>query len=168
MPEISFRAYRDLTSSDERNFFRSEMEAKGYYSFFEFVERFRDALKTYAEPEGAEIGRLLQRARADFPEPGRFSPSWDKLWDELDSIYAAKNIAMAEIPAAERDGEWQVLIDNPYLPEQVVCYPALRFFDAVYLYAYFQQELNPNEFLRLQKVTHRLVMNGERDSSMIP
>jgi hypothetical protein len=72
------------------------------------------------------------------------------------------------IPAEDRAGEWQVLIDNPYVPQQVVCYPALTFLDAAYMYGYFQRELKPHECLRLQKVTHLLIKNGDKEASILP
>lgn len=168
MSDISLSTYRTLTSNEQRAAFRHAMEAKGYSAFFPFVEDMRNVLKNYDESDQQAIGQLLQRSRADFPEPHRYSPSWAGLWNEFDHLYAAKNDVMRDIPVPEREGEWQVLIDNPYLPHQVVCYPALTFVDAAYTYAYFQKDLKPNEMLRLQKVSHVLVTNGRREASMLP
>ena len=168
MSETTLSAYRSLTTDEQRTAFRQAMEAKGYSAFFAFVEDFRNVLKSYDEIDRDAVGLIIRRSRDDFPEPGRFSPSWAHIWDEFDNLYAAKNSVMDDIPASARDGEWQVLIDNPYLSHQVVCYPALAFVDAAYTYAYFQKDLKPNEILRLQKVSHVHVMTGRKEASMLP
>ncbi|WP_276357962.1 hypothetical protein [Cohnella caldifontis] len=168
MTELTLRVYRDIGSEALRGDFRAAMEAKGYYAFFGFIEDLRATLKRYEEEEKDEVGKLLGQCRTDFPNLSRYSPSWERLWDELTSIYEAKNEALAEVPLSERDGEWQVLIDNPYTPQQVVCYPGLGFADAAYLYAYFQQDLKPNEYLRLQKVTNVAIKTGSKEVSMFP
>lgn len=168
MSDLSLNAYRKLSDPELRRAFSDQMTAKGYYAFFVFVEQFREALKGYDDSDAHEIGELLRRARADFPNPGQFSPSWTTLWDEFDAIFATKNETMSDIPLSERDGEWEVLIDNPYLSQQVVCYPGLTFTDAAYLFAYFQRELKPNEFLRLHKVTLWRVTTGHKEASMLP
>lgn len=168
MPDLSFSKFRECRTSSERAVFQKEMAFAGYYAFYGFVEEFRDALKAYADDGIAEMGSLLANARDCFPSPGRFSPSWDKLWDEFDGLYRAKNETLAEIPNMERDGEWQVLLDNPYSTQPVVCYPGLAFPEAVYMYAYFQKDLKPNEFLRLQKVAQRMVTTGRKEATIFP
>ncbi|TJY44183.1 hypothetical protein E5161_01965 [Cohnella pontilimi] len=168
MTEPTLEAYRLISTPEQRTSFREEMQAAGYYAFFAFIEDLRGTLKAYADEEIGEIGGLLARARADFPSPGRFSPSWDKLWEELDQLFHAKNEALNAVTAAERMGEWQVLLDNPYLPQQVVCYPGLSFTEAAYMYAYFQKDLKPNEILRLQKVTRLLSKSGSKNASIWP
>jgi hypothetical protein len=142
--------------------FLKSMDAKGYFAFYEFVEEVREALKKYGDAEIEDMGRLISRLRADFPAPERYSPAWSGLWDVLAGIYQAKNEIMSEVPPAERGGEWQVQIDNPYTTEQAACYPGLSFADAAYLFAYFKQGLKPNEYLRLQKVSHVKVVTPGR------
>jgi len=152
--DTTLRAYISSADPQHAKQFVEAMEAKGYYAFFEFVEEIRKMLKTYGDGDKESVGRLLTRLRADFPAPERFSPSWQGLWDELDGIWRAKNELLSEVPPEERGGEWQVQLDNPYTPDQPACYPGLTFSEAVYLFAYFRQELKPNEYLRLQKVSH--------------
>ncbi len=168
MPDVTLQVYRTLADFEQRNDFRSRMETKGYFAFFAFVEEIKDWLKSYGDPEKEEIVLLLRQLQNDFPVPERFSPSWARLWDELQGIAAAKNELLGEVPHAERDGEWQVQIDNPYTPEQAACYPGLRFAEAAYLFAYFQQDLKPNENLRLQKVSHVRIRTGRLGSSASP
>jgi hypothetical protein len=165
---LSFHTYRLLTTLTERDAFREDMHGQGYYAFYAFVEEFRSSLKSYAEEEMEVMGSLLARGRADFPNPARFSPSWDKLWDEFEQVYRAKNQVLSSVATDERSGEWQVLLDNPYLPQQVVCYPNLAFVEAAYMYAYFQKDLKPNEILRLQKVTRILRTSGSKEVSIFP
>ena len=43
-------------------------------------------------------------------------------------------------------------MDNPLVVQEVVCYPALTFGDAAYLYAYFRPQLEKSEYIRLQKI----------------
>ncbi|WP_052476344.1 hypothetical protein [Cohnella kolymensis] len=130
--------------------------------------QFRAELKGYSDADIPRLRDCLERARRLFPKPGLFSPSWNELWNEFEGIYTAKNKVLYRIPAEVRDGEWQVLIDNPFVPQQVVCYPALEFADASYLYGYFQLELKPHECLRLQKITQLMVTHGDKAASILP
>lgn len=168
MNELNFDRFRELSASEEEQAFRKKMESAGYSSFYSFVEQFRRELQLYTDRSAEAMPLLVSKGRRLFPDPGRFSPSWDALWDEFESICTVKNETLASIALSEREGEWQVLIDNPYLPQQVVCYPALAFMDAVYLYAYFLRELKPNEYLRLQKITPFLARTGNRQVSVFP
>jgi hypothetical protein len=168
MTDLCFEAYRRLRSPGERTAFRAAMHTKGYFAFYGFVEDFRGWLKSYADEDIGETDNLLSRAREDFPQPERFSPSWGRLWEEFEGICRAKNEVLAAVPFPAREGEWQVLIDNPFLPQQVVCYPALAFGDAAYMFAYFQKDLKPNEILRFQRVTHLLTKSGLKEASIFP
>lgn len=158
--DLSFRRFRELTDPAELQTFRTEMEKTGYPAFFSFAEDFREAIRQYADDEAPAILELIRRARECFPNPGRFSPAWERLWHEFEGICTGKNEVLASIPPHEREGEWQVLLDNPYVPQQVVCYPGLTFGEAVYLFAYFRLELAPNEYLRLQRVMNVMTITG--------
>ncbi|HEY8529572.1 MAG TPA: hypothetical protein VIL22_07805 [Paenibacillaceae bacterium] len=160
--DLSFRRFRELDGDAELRAFREEMERAGYSAFFAFVSDFREAIKSYADEEAEAMTALIRRARELFPAPERFSPAWERVWTELEGICAAKNEALAAIPPSARNGEWQVLIDNPYVSQPVVCYPGLSFLDAVYLFGYFRQDLAPNERLRLQRVTDVVESAGNR------
>jgi hypothetical protein len=168
MTAATFVRFTELSTPEEEHAYREAMVTAGYYAFFSFAEDFREALKRYGDAEIASMCERLAAGRRLFPHPGRFSPSWEELWDEFDAIYKAKNDALTAVPADARDGEWQVVIDNPHTPQQVVCYPGLSFLDASYMYAYFQRGLKPSEYLRLQKVSHLLVTNGDRAASIFP
>ncbi|MNR53601.1 hypothetical protein D3C85_1736400 [compost metagenome] len=81
-----------------------------------------------------------------------FSPSWETIWPEIELTIAAKRNIYTNIPHADRAGEWQVIMDNPLVVQEVVCYPGLSFEDAAYLYAYFRPQLEKSEYIRLQKI----------------
>ncbi|WP_373230956.1 hypothetical protein [Cohnella sp.] len=168
MSELSFQHYMQISDPESEKTFKSAMEASGYFSFYKFVEDFRNGLKAYSDAQIVGYRLLLERARRLFPAPERFSPSWDTLWEEYDLIYAAKNEVLLQISAADRAGEWQIVIDNPYTHQPVVCYPNLKFLEAAYMYGYFQRDLKPHENLRLQKVTNLLLRHGRKEASIFP
>ena len=65
-----------------------------------------------------------------------------------------------KVPPGDREGEWQILMDNPYTNQEVVCYPGLTFDDAANLFAYFRPNLVKNEYLRMQKVSTAITEHG--------
>lgn len=168
MSVLTFGYFAEITAPDAEQSFRDAMRTSGYFAFYNFVEEFRAQLKCYSDAGADHLQACLDRGRRLFPKPGEFSPSWNELWNEFEGIYTAKNEVLSSIPSADRDGEWQVLIDNPFLPQQVVCYPGLQFLDAAYMYGYFQLELKPHECLRLQKVTQLMVTYGNKEASILP
>lgn len=168
MSESAFHQYMQAESEELEQTYSEQIVQGGYFSFFRFIEDFRTELKTYGDDGIATIRRKLSRARELFPEPQRFSPSWSSIWDEFEVILSSKNGVLSAIPPTGRNGEWQVLLDNPYSHQQVVCYPGLSFLEAAYLYGYFQRELKPNEVLRLQKVSELISVNGDRSASLLP
>jgi len=166
--DLSFSYYMQLNSPESEQSFKARMDEAGYYAFYTFVGDFREGLRSYSDADIPRFARLLDIGRALFPHPEKFSPSWSGIWDEFDCIFNGKNDALATVPADQRDGEWQVLIDNPYLTQQVVCYPGLVFLEGAYMYGYFQRELKPNENLRLQRITSLLSTHGRKDVSLFP
>jgi len=168
MSESAFHQYMRAEPEELEQTYSERIALGGYFSFYRFIEDFRDCLKTYADDDTGLVRRKLSRARELFPDPERFSPSWAAVWDEFELIFGIKNDVLAAIPVAERGGEWQILLDNPYSHQQVVCYPGLPFLEAAYLYGYFQRELKPNELLRLQKVSDLLSVNGSKAASLLP
>jgi hypothetical protein len=168
MSELTFQHYMHITQQESEQMFRSSMEASGYFSFYRFVEDFRNGLKGYSNDDIASYRVFLERARRLFPAPGQFSPSWDTLWEEFDLIFASKNEVLNSISSSAREGEWQVLIDNPHTHLPVVCYPSLPFLEAAYMFGYFQRDLKPNECLRLQKVTVLMLVHGRKEASIFP
>ncbi len=168
MSESAFHQYMRAEPEELEQTYSDRIARGGYFSFYRFIEDFREGLREYADGDIPLIRRKLSRARELFPDPERFSPSWSAVWDEFDLIFAVKNDVMAAIPLPNRGGEWQILLDNPYSHQQVVCYPGLPFLEAAYLYGYFQRELKPNEVLRMQKVSDLLSVTGSKTASLLP
>ncbi|TVY02256.1 hypothetical protein [Cohnella terricola] len=168
MSESVFHQFMRAESEELEQSLIAKINSGGYSAFYEWIEDFRDGLKIYSEDRIPHYQRKLARARELFPEPQRLSPSWSGIWDEFELIFACKNEVLAAIPEDKREGEWQILLDNPYSHQQVVCYPGLSFLEAAYLYGYFQRELKPNEVLRLQKIAELISVNGRKDLSLLP
>lgn len=94
------------------------------------------------------------------PNPGQVSPSWANIWKEYDSIIRTKRFVLGSIPAAAREGEWQVLLDNPHSNQNIAVYPGLTFMEAIYMFAYFRSDMMPSEYIRLQKIDTLLTFTG--------
>jgi hypothetical protein len=146
-----FARFRELKPGEE-SAFGVELAAGGFSAVRVFLEEFRTFLRQYDEPRQEEAERLIGRGRAALPEPGRISPAWARIWDEFAAIAAYKRDVFDRIPRDGRDGEWQVLLDNPYTNGQITVYPALSFLEAAYMYAYFRTDLVPNEVIRMQRI----------------
>ena len=154
-----FARFRELAPGGEADF-GEELRAGGFSAVRVFLEDFRAFLREYDEPRQEEAERLIARGRSALPEPGRISPAWARIWDEFADIAAYKRDVFNRIPSDSRDGEWQVLIDNPYTNGQIAVYPALSFLEAAYLYAYFRTGLLPNEVIRMQRIHNVLFDTG--------
>mgnify|MGYP001221514407 FL=1 len=154
-----FARFRELEPGREAAF-GEELAAGGFAAVRVFLDEFRAFLKECDEPQQEEAERLIGRGRIALPEPGRISPAWARIWDEFASIAAYKRDVFRRIPPDQREGEWQVLLDNPYTNGQIAVYPSLTFLEAAYLYAYFRNGLEPNEFIRMQRISTILQDNG--------
>ena len=148
------------SSGAELDHFQQEMNAAGYSRFSKFIDGFRDAIRHYDEQEGQYILELVAKAQQLFPKPIVFSPHWQSIWEQLEATTRYKNSVFSRIPADHRSGEWQIILDNPFTNQEVVCYPSLDFIEAAYLYGYFRPELKENEYVRMQKVENRIVEFG--------
>jgi len=154
-----FARFREL-APDREAAFGEELRAGGFAAVRVFLEDFRNYLREYDEPLQEEAERLIGRGRTVLPEPGRISPAWARVWNEFESFAAYKLDVFRRIPRGEREGEWQVLLDNPYTNGQITVYPSLTFLEAAYLYAYFRTGLEPNEFIRMQRISTVLTDTG--------
>jgi len=132
----------------------------GFTAVRRFLDDFRDYLRVFADEEGERAAKLLQYAKAALPEPGRVSPSWVYIWKEFENIIRTKRQLLQAIDPARREGEWQVLLDNPHSNQNIAVYPALTFGEAVYMFAYFHTELLNNEYLRLKKIDTLITFTG--------
>lgn len=132
----------------------------GYSLFHELIDNLKFKLAASDESGVKEVKELLRKGRIAIPEPGAISPSWKYVWDEYDQIVRYKEEALRAVPADNRSGEWQIVMDNPLSNEGIACYPTLSFVEAAYLYGYFRKDLKKNEYLRLQKIVNLLIVEG--------
>jgi hypothetical protein len=139
---------------------KAYIEQEGYSAFRRLIDEFQYAIKKTTDREEAEVRERIETAARMFPEPAKFSPSWQDIWQELRDMLRWKAQVYRQVPPEEREGEWQILMDNPFTNQEVVCYPWLSFDEAAYLFAYFRPNLERNEYLRLQKVSTAITENG--------
>lgn len=134
---------------------------KGGYSLFSrLTERLKRRLIECGDDDLDDLRRLLQKGREMLPDPGKLSPAWDGLWEKWERILETKARVLAGIAPEEREGEWQILMDNPLTHDSIAVYPGLTFLEAAWLYGYFLQDLQPNEYIRLQKIVTLLTEEG--------
>lgn len=132
----------------------------GYSLVYGLLEDLKRKLAASDEKGLDEVRDLLQKGRIALPSPGIISPSWEKIWDELEQMIFFKDEALRQVPVERREGEWQIVMDNPFTNEGISCYPGLSFVEAAYLYAYFRKDLKKNEYLRLQKIVSLITVEG--------
>ncbi|TVY07253.1 hypothetical protein [Paenibacillus cremeus] len=160
-----FAVFEQASSEQELEQFQSLIQKEGFTAFRHFLDGFRERLKGFDETEIEKITTLLERAKQLFPVPGHFSPVWQVVWNEFEQLIAYKITVLESIPQADRDGEWQILIDNPFTNSDIVCYPSLSFIEGAYMYAYFRTDLKQNEYIRLQKIQNLIMAFGSEGSA---
>jgi hypothetical protein len=139
----------------------NRIKGAGYTGFYEIQDYIRESFKRTDEANLNEFNELVNKIKTAVPNPGEISPSWEYFWRDLDRMTHLKDKVFNEVHADTREGEWQVIIDNPFSHDNVACYPMLSFLEGVYLYCYFSLNLKKNEYLRLQKIASLVTMHGE-------
>lgn len=152
--------YRLLGAEQGRAALKETVERQGYDAFRLLVDRLEQELKAVDESGFDALSERLAAGRRLFPEPVRFSPAWQRVWEDLSAKLRWKRYAFECVPAGEREGEWQIVMDNPFTNHEVICYPTLSFVEAAYLFGYFKPSLENNEYLRLQKIVNTVVVTG--------
>lgn len=140
---------------------REYVQEIGYPALSELLEQLKERFKYIEDHNMEQYEALLRQATSVIPNPGTISPSWEHIWTNMEHMIRYKKEALQAIPAHQREGEWQVIMDNPFTNEAIVCYPGLSFLEAAYLYSYFRPDLKKNEIIRLQKIENLLVYNGD-------
>lgn len=148
------------SESDELKRLGQALTEGGYSFFHELLEGLKLKLMECDEKGLDDVRELIRKGRAAIPNPGAISPSWENVWDEQEQVVRFKEEALRSVPADSRDGEWQIVMDNPFTNEGITCYPGLSFVEAAYLYAYFRKDLKKTEYLRLQKIVNLLIVKG--------
>jgi hypothetical protein len=155
-----FEQFQLAITETERQVFKEKIDAAGYHLFSRFIDGFREAIKSYTDEQQGSIQQWIDTASELFPTPIQFSPHWQSIWDDFTQTVYHKNRMLQQFSPAEREGEWQIVMDNPFTNQEIVCYPGLDFIDAAYLFGYFRPELKENEYIRLQRVVNRVVEKG--------
>lgn len=162
----AFNQLVQAESDEHLDALRRFFQDKGFSAFRGFLDEFHTYIKKLQDGQSDEAYALIDKARRMMPQPEKLSPSWAGIWDQLARMIEFKLKALREIPADVRDGEWQVLVDNPYMNREVACYPALDFEEASYLYAKFRPTLEHHEYIRIQKIQTHLTEFGNRDEKV--
>ncbi|WP_135547003.1 hypothetical protein [Paenibacillus cymbidii] len=145
---------------DERQELASRLLNGGYSQFSSLLTDLKQEIMSCEENRLEYVRILLRQARELVPEPVLISPSWERIWDEYDAVLRVKEEVLREIAPERRDGEWQIIMDNPFTNEGISCYPSLSFIEAAYLYAYFRKDLKKTEYIRLQKIDTLIMTQG--------
>ncbi|QHW34553.1 hypothetical protein GZH47_29670 [Paenibacillus rhizovicinus] len=165
-----FAQLRDLKpgSDSDADHFGEALRSAGFTPMRRFLDEFRLYLRSYLEAESGAASELLKRAMKAVPEPGRISPSWTYVWREYEGIIRTKAQVFRDIPESEREGEWQVLLDNPFSNQNIAVYPNLTFIEAAYMFAYFRTDLTNSEYVRLQKIATLMTFSGADSDGIQP
>lgn len=159
-----FETFEQINSKEALAQFAEDIKAKGFTGFRIFLEGFSEKLKSFEEQDTDRLLELLGMAKDAFPVPASFSPTWQVVWDEYETIITTKAKVLKQVPPEQREGEWQIIIDNPFTNQDIVCYPGMPFVHAAYMFGYFRVDLKKNEFLRLQKIVDCITEFGGADN----
>jgi hypothetical protein len=144
----------------DHQLWKQRVRQEGYSAFREYLMELEVSIRQYEDANDVSIPLLLRDARNTFPQPGIYSPSWQDAWSDFEWIVEGKNDVLNRVSPDQRDGEWQLLIDNPFSHEGVSCHPGLTFMDAAFLYGKMLIDLKENEVLRLQKIEDAIVRHA--------
>lgn len=161
MQGILFNRFEQAASEQELKELQQEIKQQGYANFRQLLEDFDQRIRSFDDQQVDSMYQLLEKARKTFPTPQQFSPSWQHIWDVYEQRIRYKHKLLSTIPPAEREAQWQIIMDNPYTNQEVVCYPDLSFMEAAYLYCYFRPELVSNEYIQVQKVNSVFMEYGD-------
>ncbi|MFC5648481.1 hypothetical protein ACFPYJ_04945 [Paenibacillus solisilvae] len=164
---LHYQQLMEVRSLAEAAALGERIRTEGFTALRRLLDEFRDYLRRFTDNEGERAEELLLFASTAIPEPGRISPSWAYIWQEYERIIRTKRYLFQTIPAADRDGEWQVLLDNPHSNQNIAVYPALTFLESIYMFAYFRTDLTNNEYIRLQKIANVVTFTGADQEGLV-
>ncbi|WP_409341173.1 hypothetical protein [Paenibacillus sp. MBLB4367] len=147
-------------TQDDAEQLRKTFEQGGYSLFSELLNELKSKLTMCDETLIGEMKHCVAKGKRIVSQPESISPAWEGIWNKLEKQIELKEFVLGQIPQEERAGEWQIVMDNPFTNDGIVCYPALSFIEAAYLYAYFRVDLKKTEYIRLQKVISLIVTQG--------
>ncbi|MBO8171186.1 MAG: hypothetical protein H0Z33_04745 [Bacillaceae bacterium] len=139
------------------------MTSEGFSGVRSLIYRLKQELEDVDEPDFAWMDRQLEKGRKWIPDPETYSPSWKGIWDVMEQEFTLKKKAYDRVPPADREGEWQIVINNPFSTEGVICHTDLTFPRAAYLFGHFRRNLHRHELIKFQKAMTVFRETGEED-----
>lgn len=155
-----YEQFAQASTDEEYRLLKSQIEVGGYSFFSKLLEGIKQQIKISKETELPIIKSLIRKGESLVPNPVKISPSWIKVWSDCDRLIQFKEEAMRQVPLDEREGEWQIMMNNPFTNDGISCYPSLSFMEAAFLYAYFRLDLKKNEYIRMQKIINLVETQG--------
>ncbi len=155
-----FESFIRISSPSEELAFKDSIEDVGFSAVNQWIHSLHNTLKKMDEKEFVQVKQWLELGKGLLPNLKSFSPSWEETWNDLFHIYHLKVDFYSKISMEERNGEWQVLYDNHFSTDGIVCHSNNSFAEATYLAAKYQLHLKKAEYVKLQKVVTSIVSKG--------
>lgn len=150
--DIWFERMTSLENEQESEQFVKEIQEQGFMALNNLINSFYEKIKEMEDKEFKQVEIWIQLGKDLLPDLATFSPTWSNTWKNLQTIFERKVEFYSQVPLAEREGEWQVLFDNPFITDDIVCNSNLKFAEATYLIAKYLLNLKKSEIVKLQKV----------------
>ncbi len=156
-----FEHLTKINTDEEKNDFKKNILDEGFSAINDLINGFKEKLKLMDEDEFKLVKTWLELIKELLPDVTNISPAWDRIWEHLLHIYSIKVNLYHQVSKENRDGEWQVLFDNPLSTDEIVCHPKKTFQEATYIMAKYQQYLKKAEYVRLQKMITYITEEGK-------
>lgn len=157
-----FEEFIKLDTPDKKAEFLDKLLANAYTNLRNLTDQLTESIRKAEEADFPVIAGWIQQARHLIPDPHQISPYYQSVWDKLLKVLTYKQEAFMSFAQDHRDGEWQIVFNNPNTHDELLCIPSLTFTEACYMFAKYRTDLKQNEILRLQKVTDHLTTTGDR------
>ncbi|OEF99928.1 hypothetical protein BHF71_07415 [Vulcanibacillus modesticaldus] len=159
--ESWFNNFIEIATEEQKLNFKKSIEQEGFSAINQFIRSFYEKIKEMDQDEFEQVKNWLKKGEELFPNLVDFSPSFENTWRDLLQLYQIKVELFSQVPVDQRDGEWQILYDNPYSTEPIVCHSNKNFVEATYLMAKYQLGIKKAEIVKLQKVITVIIKNGK-------
>lgn len=158
---ILFTEFINVNTPEAQSALLDKIVSTGYTHLRYLVDEMKDAIRRAEDEDFPLLTKWIAQARQMIPDPSQISPYYQAVWDQLAKILAYKQEAFHQIAKDQRQGEWQIVYNNPNTNDDLLCIPSLSFAEAAYLYAKYRLDLKKAEILRLQKVVEHLTIAGD-------
>lgn len=159
--ETWFERLAEISTTEQKILFKKDIEEAGFSAINQLIGALNTQIKKMDEKEFKLVKDWLELGKELLPDLVSVSPVWKNTWEDFLDLYRIKVELFLEVPEEERDGEWQVLFDNPFTIHEVVCTPNKTFTEASYLMAKYQLNMKKAEIVKLQKITTTITKKGK-------